>query len=115
MIFCAARVSAVPPTTMEREPLEPMPKATRSVSPSMNCTSFGSMPRRSHRICLNAVSWPWPCVLVPISSNALPLGLKRTSANSGVGPAACSIALATPMPRSMPRFAESSRRAAKPA
>ena len=45
-----------------------MPNATRSVSPSMKCTSFGSMPSFSHRICLNTVSWPWPCVLVPISS-----------------------------------------------
>src|SRR5215469_15553049 len=28
--FCAASVSAPPPTTIEREPFEPMPNATRS-------------------------------------------------------------------------------------
>ena len=31
----AAIHSAVPPITVEREPMVPMPKATRSVSPSM--------------------------------------------------------------------------------
>ena len=34
----------MPPITVEREPLVPMPKATRSVSPSMYCMSAGSMP-----------------------------------------------------------------------
>ena len=65
----------------------PMPKATRSVSPSMKRTSFGSMPSRSWRICLNVVSWPWPWFLVPMKIVALPLGLKRTSANSAGGEA----------------------------
>ena len=64
---------------------------------------------------MNTVSWPWPCVLVPISNNALPLGWNRTSAYSGTGPAACSIAFARPMPRSLPRARDASRRAAKPA
>ena len=31
----AAIQSAVPPMTVDREPMVPMPKATRSVSPSM--------------------------------------------------------------------------------
>ena len=93
----AAMNSAEPPSTVEREPLVPMPKATRSVSPSMYCTSSGSMPSRSFRICLNMVSWPWPWFLVPISSAAVPLGLKRISAYSGCAvPAACSMALTMP-------------------
>jgi len=33
--FSAAVQSALPPMTVEREPMVPMPKATRSVSPSM--------------------------------------------------------------------------------
>ena len=36
MTLSAASASAEPPTTIEREPFEPMPNATRSVSPSMN-------------------------------------------------------------------------------
>ena len=35
MTLSAAIHSAVPPITVEREPIVPMPKATRSVSPSM--------------------------------------------------------------------------------
>ena len=62
------------------------------------------------------VSWPCPWALVPISSAAVPLGLKRISAYSGCAvPAACSIALTMPSPRSLPRFLESAWRAAKPA
>ena len=35
MTLSAAIHSAVPPMTVDREPMVPMPKATRSVSPSM--------------------------------------------------------------------------------
>ena len=52
----AAFHSAVPPITVEREPIVPMPQPTRSVSPSMYLTLWGSRPRRSCRICLNVVS-----------------------------------------------------------
>src|SRR5712691_8028125 len=106
----AAVHSAVPPMTVEREPIVPMPQATRSVSPSMYRTSRGSRPRRSWRICLNVVSWPWPWFLLPIRTVAPPLGSKRISAYSGCGPAAFSIALAMPIPRSRPRFFDSPRR-----
>ena len=101
--------------TVERDPMVPMPKATRSVSPSMKRTSFGSMPSRSWRICLNVVSWPCPWFLVPMKMVALPLGMKRTSANSGPGEAARSMALTIARPRSRPRARDASRRAAKPA
>src|SRR5207248_2470729 len=80
MILSAAIHSAEPPITVEREPLVPIPKATRSVSPSMYCTSAGSSPSRSFRICLNTVSWPWPWFLLPIKSDALPRGSKRITA-----------------------------------
>jgi len=48
------------------------------------------------------VSWPWPWFLVPMKMVALPLGLKRTSANSGPGEAARSMAFTTASPRSRP-------------
>ena len=73
-----------------------MPNATRSVSPSMYCTSFGSMPSRSLSTCLNTVSCPWPWFLLPISNVTLPLGWKRISANSCPGDAAFSIGFAMP-------------------
>jgi hypothetical protein len=61
------------------------------------------------------VSWPWPWFFEPIRTVALPLGANRISANSGCGPAACSIGLTTARPRSLPRRRDSSRRCAKPA
>ena len=63
MILSAAIHSAEPPITVEREPLVPMPNATRSVSPSMYCTSFGSMPSRSLSTCLNVGLVPLALVL----------------------------------------------------
>ena len=63
---------------------------------------------------MNVVSWPWPWFLVPMNTVALPLGAKRISANSGWAPAARSIALTTPIPRSLPRARDASRRASKP-
>ena len=74
MTLSAAIHKAEPPITVEREPLVPMPKATRSVSPSMYCTSAGSSPSFSLSTCLNVVSWPWPWFLLPINRVALPLG-----------------------------------------
>ena len=115
MTLSAAMTTALPPMTVEREPIVPMPKPTRSVSPSMYFTSRGSRPSRSWRICLNVVSCPWPWFLLPMNRVALPLGEKRISANSGCGPAACSIEFAMPSPRSLPRCFAASRRAAKPA
>ena len=47
---------AEPPITVEHEPLVPMPRATRSVSPSMYCTVAGSSPSFSFRTCLKVVS-----------------------------------------------------------
>ena len=74
MTLSAAIHKAEPPITVEREPLVPMPKATRSVSPSMYCTVAGSRPSFSFSTCLKVVSWPWPWFLLPISRVALPLG-----------------------------------------
>ena len=42
--------------TIEREPFEPIPNATRSVSPSMKRISFAAVPSFSCRICLYILS-----------------------------------------------------------
>src|SRR4029450_12583072 len=62
------------------------------------------MPSFSCRIWRKIVSCPWPWFLVPMNTVTVPLGAKRTSANSGCGPAARSIGLERPSPRSLLRF-----------
>ena len=39
-------------------------------------------PSRSATIWLNAVSWPWPCALAPVTTSTLPVGSIRTLACS---------------------------------
>ena len=51
-ILSAASTMAEPPIEVERDPKVPMPKVTRSVSPSTTRMSSISMPRCSLRICL---------------------------------------------------------------
>ncbi len=108
------RQRAEPPVTIEREPLEPMPNATRSVSPSMNTTSCGIDAELLVQDLLEHGLVPLAVRLgAQQQQRAVPLGWKRISAYSGTGPAACSMALATPMPRSLPRAFDSSARAPK--
>ena len=115
MILSLTMTMAPPLMVVEREPPVPMPKATASVSPWMNLIRSGSTPSRSTSICVWIVAWPWPCEIEPVTKVMPPSGSKRISAVSMVGSAACSMVLEMPMPRSMPRFAASLRRASKPA
>ena len=110
----AAMWAAEPPITAEREPMVPTPNATLSVSPSITLMSAGSIPSRPETICLYMVSCPWPWDLVPMRTSAVPDGLNRISQNSRPGPAACSMELAIPSPRSLPRDLASARRASNP-
>jgi len=113
MILSAAIHKAEPPITVEREPLVPMPKATRSVSPSMNWMSVGSIPSFSLNTCLNVVSCPG-LVLAAHQEGRVAARVKADLGEFLAGPGAFSIGLAMPMPRSLPRVCDSARRAANP-
>ena len=115
VITLSATMTMAPPLiVVEREPPVPMPKATASVSPWMNLILSGSTPSWLTSIWVWMVLWPWPCEIEPVTKVMPPSGSKRISAVSMVGSAACSMVLEMPMPRSLPRFAASFRRASKP-
>src|SRR5437870_5006396 len=98
------------PTAMERLPNVPTPAATMAVAPWRTATSSIATPRRSATIWAKAVSSPWPCGLVPVSTVILPDVSTRTVALSqpgmGVvldGPTpAVSMKVETPIPRWRP-------------
>src|SRR5207245_697586 len=73
------------PTAMERLPNVPTPAATMAVSPWRTATSSIATPRRSATIWAKAVSSPWPCGLVPVSTVILPDVSTRTVALSQPG------------------------------
>ena len=71
-------------------------------------------PNRSAAICAKLVSWPWPFDWVPTRSATRPSGSKRISARLPGVPRDVSRKQTMPSPRSLPRSAAASRRAAKP-
>src|SRR5437763_685221 len=71
-------------------------------------------PKRSAAICGKLVSWPWPFDCVPSTRTTRPSPSKRISARSPGVPRDVSRKHAMPSPRSLPRSADSWRRAAKP-
>ena len=66
-------------------------------------------------ICRKDVPWPWPWSWVPVAKVRVPVGSKRSSACSISPKLVDATVLETPMPRSLPRACDSSRRASKPA
>ena len=52
------------------------------VSPCSTSTSDGSQPSWSATICDHAVSWPWPCGEVPVTTWNVPVGRQRIVAVS---------------------------------
>ncbi len=54
-----------------------MPYGARPVSPWMTSMSSTGMPMMSLAIWLHAVSCPWPCGEVPVTSSTLPVGFTR--------------------------------------
>ena len=59
-----------------------MPIGPTLVSPCSTSTSSKSTPSASAAIWLHAVSWPWPCGVVPVTTSTLPVGSIRTVADS---------------------------------
>ena len=56
----AASVTPMLATVAVREPPEPLPGPTMSLSPWSTCTESNGTPSRSEATCANVVSWPWP-------------------------------------------------------
>ena len=54
-----------------------MPYGARPVSPCTTSMSSTGTPMMSLAIWLHAVSWPWPCGEVPVTSSTLPVGSAR--------------------------------------
>ena len=112
--FCALTTTAPPPTRADREPWEPAPRTTRSVSPKTTSTQSNGTPSVSAAICENTVAWPMPKSWVPAQTITRPSPVAWTSANSvGVLPS-FSTYIASPNPRSAPRARLAARRAGKP-
>ena len=80
---------------------------------TMRTVSNGT-PSRSATTWAKTVSCPWPCDWLPIGTSTIPVGSTRTSAYSRGTPPVPSTYGPMPMPRSLPRRAESSRRSGKP-
>ena len=79
MISSDARHIAVPPMYVARELPWPPPVAIRSVSPWRSMIFSLGTPSWWARICGKVVSWPWPMCCVPVISDTVPSGSKRTS------------------------------------
>ncbi len=72
----------MPPTASDRDPYVSMPLCEVRVSPCSTSTSSNGTPRGSATIWLHAVSWPWPCGQVPVTTSTLPVGSIRMLADS---------------------------------
>ena len=59
-----------------------MPLGETWVSPCSTRMSSNGMPSLSATIWLQAVSWPWPWALDPVTTSTLPVGSMRTEACS---------------------------------
>src|SRR5262245_28396765 len=58
--FRAPTTTAPPPRRADRDPAEPAPRATRSVSPNTTSMRSNGTPSASAAICEKTVSWPIP-------------------------------------------------------
>ena len=79
-----ATSSALPPICTERDPPVPPPRGTSSVSECSTRTFSNGTPSVVATICENAVSWPWPCALVPTRAVTVPSSSISTEPNSCV-------------------------------
>ena len=59
-----------------------MPKGIWLVSPCTISTFSKGTPSFSETTCAKVVSWPWPWAWLPVSTLTVPVGLKRTTADS---------------------------------
>ena len=77
---------ALPPVCSERDPSVPTPRGTSAVS---DCTSLifsiGTC-STAEATWANAVSWPWPCALVPAETVNVPSGCACAAPHSPSSP-----------------------------
>jgi len=78
----AARWTALPPTTVDREAHDPAPNGWAFVSPAVTRTTPGSTPSASAAIWASTVSMPWPTEVPPEYTCTAPDLLTVTSAVS---------------------------------